>query len=416
MKKFNDLISLGVKDVISDIYITGGLPTVSRKLGNIQFHHNIAWSHKEVDDLVRQLLNARQLEDLRERQSLDYATTVSNARLRINVFNATRGLSLAIRILPGRIPSIDELNLHPSLNEIPKLKKGLVLNCGPTGMGKTTTIASIINEINKTRAAHIITLENPIEYRFKTIKAFIQQRELGTHMPSFAQGLMDVLRENPDVIVVGELREPETMKLTINAAESGHLVIATLHASTPEEAIYRLCNAVPTESQAEIRYQLASTLSWLIVQRLVYLDRIGSRVPLLNIVRGTQSVRNIIRENKLHQLESAIQIGKNEGMYNDESYLNEYLASRQKFASPMEIFRASNEQAMDIDYHSPIMEERTKLGPEKKRTPVTKVEPIVVNTDFGDGYFGDILTIDETESLNDLVGSTRANRRQSHES
>ncbi len=416
MKKFNDLISLAIKDVISDIYITGGLPTVSRKLGNIQFHPNIPWSYNEIDDLVRQLLNAPQLEDLRERQSLDYAISVQHARLRINIFNATRGLSLAIRILPGRIPTIDELNLHPSLNEIPKLKKGLVLNCGPTGMGKTTTIAAIINEINNTRAAHIITLENPIEYRFRLNKAFIQQRELGTHMPSFSQGLMDVLRENPDVIVVGELREPETMKLTINAAEAGHLVIATLHASTPEEAIYRLCNAVPMESQVEMRYQLASTLSWLIVQRLVYLDRIASRVPLLNIVRGTQSVRNIIRENKLHQLESAVQIGKMDGMYNDDSYLNEYLASRQKFTSPMEIFRSSEEQAMDIDHHSPIMGERTKPGLEKKRSPVTKVEPIVVNTDFGSGYFGDILTIDEAESLSDLVSGSQPNGGQYRES
>src|SRR5208283_5925816 len=193
----------------------------------------------------------------------------------------------------GQIPSIDELNLHPSLHEISKLKSGLVLSCGPTGVGKTTTIAAIINEINNSRPSHIITLENPIEFRFPTIKAFIQQRELGDHMVSFSQGLIDVLRENPDVIVVGELREADVIQLTINAAEAGHLVIGTLHASTPEEAIYRLCNSVPIESQDEIRNQIASLFQWLIVQQLVYIERIGFQVPLLTIVRVNSSIRNI---------------------------------------------------------------------------------------------------------------------------
>jgi twitching motility protein PilT len=407
VKKFINLISLAIKDIISDIYITGGQGTVSRKFGNIRFHNDIKWSHQEVDDLVQQLLNSLQLDSLRERQSLDLAISVSNARLRINIFNAVRGLSLAIRILPGHIPTIDELNLHPSLNEIPKLKSGLVLNCGPTGMGKTTTIAAIINEINNTRAAHIITLENPIEFRFQNNKAFIQQRELYTHMPSFAQGLLDVLRENPDVIVVGELREPETMKLTLNAAESGHLVIATLHASTPEEAIYRLCNAVSVESQSEIRYQLASTLSWLIVQRLVYLESAGNRVPLLSIVRGAPSIKNLIRENKLHQMESAIQIGKNDGMFNSDRYLNEYLASRQIFTSPLQIFRSSSEQAADITYKSPIMEGKPRPAAAKKHSLATRAEPIVINTDFSDYEFENILNIEEDESLSELLSTIR---------
>jgi twitching motility protein PilT len=408
MKKFTNLISLAIKDFISDIYITGGQGTVSRKFGNIRFHSDIKWSYKEVDDLVRSLLNDRQLDSLRERKSLDLAISLSNARLRINVFTATSGLSIAIRILPGHIPTIDELNLHPSLNEIPNLKSGLVLNCGPTGMGKTTTIAAIINQINNTRAAHIITLENPIEYRFKNNKSFIQQRELVTHMPSFAQGLLDVLRENPDVIVVGELREPETMKLTLNAAESGHLVIATLHASTPEEAIYRLCNSVNVESQSEIRFQLASTLNWLIVQRLVLLESAGNLVPLLSIVRGTPSIKNIIRENKTYQMESILHIGKNEGMYTTDRYLNEYLASRQKFTSPSQIFRASVDQASDLDYISPLMEEKPRLGEVKKHSSVTRGEPIVINTDFSSSTFEHIVNIEEDESLSDLVSRMRS--------
>ena len=187
--------------------------------------------------------------------------------------------------------------------------------------------------------------------------AFIQQRELGTHMPSFAQGLVDVLRENPDIIVVGELREAETMQLTLNAAESGHLVIATMHASTPEEAIYRLCNAVPLEAQNEIRYQLASTLNWLIVQQLVYMEKVGYRVPALTIVRAASSIKNIIRENKLNQINSAIQMGKNEGMFTTERYVSEYLNNRTTFTPYVQTFRPSRETSKDESYASPLTED-----------------------------------------------------------
>src|SRR3989304_2610985 len=154
---------------------------VSRKHGTIQFHNNIKFSHKEIDDLVGKLLSRRQLEELRRRKSVDFAMSISNARLRINFFSTTRGISLAIRILPGHIPTIEELNLHPSLHEIAKIKSGLVLTCGATGVGKTTTVAAVINDINKSFQSHIVTLEDPIEYRFPSQKAFIQQRELGAH-------------------------------------------------------------------------------------------------------------------------------------------------------------------------------------------------------------------------------------------
>jgi twitching motility protein PilT len=403
MERFESIIKNAIKDVISDIYITGNHPMVTRKHGNIQFHYNIKWSHRELDALVRKLLNHRQIDALRERKSLDYAISLSNARLRINVFTTTRGLSLAIRILPGHIPSIEELNLHPSLKEITKLKSGLILYCGSTGVGKTTTVASIINEISHVRQVHIVTLENPIEYRFQSNKALIQQRELGTHMPSFAQGLIDALRENPDVIFVGELREPETMRLTLNAAEAGHLVIATLHASTPEEAIYRLCNAIPAESQDEIRFQLASTLSWLIVQQLFYMETIGFRVPLLTIVRGTQSVKNIIRENKLHQLDSVIQVGKNEGMFTNDRYLSDYLEPRQKFNSPMQAFRPSAEKVDDIIYISPLMEDKSGVMPAKKQLTRTDPDPKVISTEDSVNDMEQILTIDEDASLQEVL-------------
>jgi twitching motility protein PilT len=406
MKRLESIIHTAIKEGMSDVYITGEHPVVSRKDGIIAFHDALRWSHREIDNLVVELLSPRQLEDLRERKSVDYAVSVGQARLRINIFTSARGLSLAIRVLPGTIPTINELNLHPSLHEIAKMKYGLVLACGPTGVGKTTTIAAVINDINNTCPSHIVMLENPIEYQFPSRRSFIQQRELGAHMPSFAQGLLDALRENPDVIVVGELREPETMQLTISAAESGHLVIATMHASNPEEAIYRLCNAAPPEAQNEIRYQLSLSLNMIIVQQLVHVERVGYRVPLLTIVRGTPSIKNIIRENKLNQLGSAIQMSKNEGMFTSERYFDEYLTGRKTFFPYSHLFRPAPEEAQDILYRSPLTEERWEAPPppaSRKLTTRTETEAILIRAELSSQEMEHMLTIDEDESLQDLL-------------
>ncbi len=408
MKRFENIINSALKESMSDVYITGGHPMVSRKDGIIQFHTASTWTYKDVDDLVRKLLNPRQLESLRQRKSVDYAMSISHARLRINIFTTERGLSLAIRVLPGQIPTIEGLNLHPSLHEISKMSSGLVLTCGATGSGKTTTIAAIINDINSFHQAHIITLENPIEYRFQSRKSFIQQRELGSQMLSFEQGLLDVLRENPDVIIVGELREPKTMQLTLNAAESGHLVIATMHASNPEEAIYRLCSAAPLESQDEIRYQIAETLNWIIVQQLVHIERIGYRVPLLTIVRATQAIKNIIRENKLNQLHSAIQIGKAEGMFTFERYMSDYLNTRGSFIPYSQTFHPSTEASQDIHYQSPLTDDLPSAVPAKKPLYRQESQPILIRSGYSisSGYSDDdiehILNIDDDASLQEL--------------
>jgi twitching motility protein PilT len=405
MKRLEGIIHTAIKEGMSDVYITGEHPMVSRKDGIIEFHGAVRWSHQEIDNLVAKLLSPWQLEDLRKRKSVDYAMSVGQARLRINIFTSARGLSLAIRILPGTIPTINELNLHPSLHEIAKMKYGLVLACGPTGVGKTTTIAAIINDINNTCPSHIVMLENPIEYQFPSRRSFIQQRELGAHMPSFAQGLLDALRENPDVIVVGELREPETMQLTLSAAESGHLVIATMHASNPEEAIYRLCNSAPPEAQNEIRYQLSLSLNMIIVQQLVHVERVGYRVPLLTILRGTPSIKNIIRENKLNQLNSAIQMSKNEGMFTSERYFDEYLAGRKTFVPYSHLFRPAPEGTQDIPYESPLTDGRGEAPPpaSRKRATKTEEEAILIRADLSSQEMEGMLTINEDESLHDLL-------------
>ncbi|HMK65327.1 MAG TPA: ATPase, T2SS/T4P/T4SS family, partial [Thermodesulfobacteriota bacterium] len=197
MDKFENLIKSAFDLGVSDVHITGGHPVVYRVNGNLKIQPSLKWSPEEVDKLVSGLLSADQINLLRERYSIDFALSHLQTRLRVNIFNTTRGLSLAIRLLPGHVPSVEQLNLHPSLKEIAQLKSGLILICGATGAGKTTTIASLINEINQYRAYHIITLEDPIEYRIFSKKSFVEQRELGTHMPSFERGLLDALREDP---------------------------------------------------------------------------------------------------------------------------------------------------------------------------------------------------------------------------
>ncbi|OGP87261.1 MAG: hypothetical protein A2031_07620 [Deltaproteobacteria bacterium RBG_19FT_COMBO_43_11] len=355
-QRFTDLILAAIKQRLSDLHITGGFPLIFRRDGTIHFDKNIKWSHTEIDAMVKEMLSDRQLQTLRKRWSVDFALSFNKVRARVNTFYTTRGLSMAIRLLPETIPDFTSLNLHPSLSQITELQSGLVLVCGSTGSGKSTTIAAIIEEINRTRPAHIITIEDPIEYRFKPKKSFIEQREVGIHVPSFDQGLLDVLRENPDVIFVGELREPETIRLTLNAAESGHLVFATLHASDAEDAAYRINNCVTGENQDVIRYQFASTLSWLIVQQLSLIKKVGFRVPILSILRSTPSVQSTIRENKLTQLENIMVTSKNEGMFTMKQYEKEFINNRSSFVHPYKSFGMGADSSKEKDYVSSLID------------------------------------------------------------
>jgi twitching motility protein PilT len=341
----------------TDLHITGGFPLIFRRDGIIHFDKNVRWSPTEIDAMVKDMLSERQLQMLSKRWSVDYAMSFNQVRVRINAFYTTRGLSLAIRLLPETIPDLSALNLHPSLSQIRDLKSGLVLVCGSTGSGKSTTIAAIIEDINRARPVHIITIEDPIEYRFRPKKAFIEQREVGVHVPSFNQGLLDALRENPDVIFVGELREPDTIRLTLNAAESGHLVFATLHATDAEDAIYRINNCVSGENQEVIRYQFASSLNWLIVQQLTYIEKAGFRVPALAILRGTTSVKTNIRENRLAQLESTMMTSRNEGMFTISNYQQDFISKQSLFIHPYKSFGMGKDTSgKEHDYVSTLID------------------------------------------------------------
>jgi twitching motility protein PilT len=334
VEKFIKLIEAAVRSQFSDLHIAGGHPLVFRQNGILHFDSRLTWSHQEVDALVLKLLNPYRLNILRSRHSVDFALSVKNHRIRINVFNTSRGLSLAVRLLSGKVPGIDDLNLHPSVKDFVRFKSGLILICGPTGAGKSTTIASLIKHINQSMAAHVITLEDPIEYRFKSDQSFVEQRELGAHFPSYERGLLDVLREDPDIIVVGELRETEAMRLTLNAAESGHLVIASMHAADVPECLYRFCNSFPLEVHGLVRFQLSTSMKAVMAQHLQFSPKHGFRIPLLSILRANSAVTGLIRDNKFSQLETIMQMNFSQGMATFAQYQADYLDKREAFKAP----------------------------------------------------------------------------------
>jgi len=334
METFAKIITACYDKGFSDLHLTGNQPLVCRRDGEVFFQKQNVLTPQYLERLTGLLLNPRQLQQLRDCWSVDLAVTIEGKRLRLNVFSTHCGVSLAIRFLPALIPDIDSLNLHPCVKDFCRESSGLLLICGSTGSGKTTTIAALINEINHSRGGHIVTLEDPIEYLFASHKSFIEQRELGKHFHSYQQGLLDVLRQAPDVIVVGEMRSPETIQLCLDAAESGHLVIATMHAGSHEEAVHRLCSSTHAGSGEHLRLQLSSCLVGVINQQLQYMPRLKHSVPVLSILRNTKAIATLIRENKLSQLDGYLESCKDKGMFTFAAYRDDYLAQRKQFSPP----------------------------------------------------------------------------------
>jgi twitching motility protein PilT len=243
----------------------------------------------------------------------DLSVDVDGSRVRVNVFDHLGGAGIAARIIRDTVPTLSQLDLPPELASIVELRDGLVLVCGPTGSGKSTTLAALIAMLDQRRAAHVVTLEDPIEYRFQPRRCLIHQRELGTHIPTFAAGIRAALREAPDVIVVGEMRDKETIAAALTAAETGHLVLATLHAPSAAGAVDRIIDVFPESGQRQIRTQLAGSLRTVVTQYLLP-RRDGGRAPAVEVVPVTYAVSNIIRKGDLHTLPTAIQSGRDAGM------------------------------------------------------------------------------------------------------
>ncbi|MBI5497720.1 MAG: Flp pilus assembly complex ATPase component TadA [Deltaproteobacteria bacterium] len=316
----------------SDIHVEPGVAVTLRVRGQLRAL-DLRPDGEAVRHAVRDLLNDDEWAALQERRSADVARTLDRTRCRVHVLHGRRGLGLAIRLLSSLQPTLAGLNLHPDLARLVQAEHGLVLVTGATGSGKTSTAAALLHQVNVSQARHIITLEQPIEYALHPRLSFVRQREVGRDSPSFEQALLDALREDPDVLLVGEMRDPATMRLTLNAAETGHLVIATLHSSTAAEALQRLVGAFPAEIQPGICAQLADCLVGVVAQRLRFRADPGIRVPELEVLWGTQAARAVIRQGQFFKLHSVLESGGADGHWTFSRYAD-WLDRRTDLAPP----------------------------------------------------------------------------------
>ena len=298
----------------SDLHLTVGLPPVYRIDGELVNEGEEILEEKDIAAAVRLLASDKQMEEFRRTGEIDFAVTYDGSiRMRCNAFFQQRNTALALRLLPLRVPTVAELELSPVIVEQAEKPRGLVLLTGPTGSGKSSTLAALLDHINHTRRRHIITLENPIEFLYTHDKCMINQREVGDDTESFAAGLRAALRQDPDVILVGEMRDLETISTAITAAETGHLVFGTLHTKGAANTIDRIIDVFPPAQQEQIRIQLADVLECVISKAL--LPKIGGgRVPAYEILVATPAVRSLIRQNKSFQITSTMQTGKRQGM------------------------------------------------------------------------------------------------------
>lgn len=303
----------------SDLHLEGGLAPCVRVRGQLRSTGE-PLRPADLTALARELLGEEAWPAFLERRSADVARTIAGQRCRINVLCSSRGVGLAVRFLPAAQVTLERLNLHPDLARLVAPHHGLVVVSGPTGSGKTSTLAALLQELNRREARHVVTLESPIEYALAPQRCFIRQREVGRDTPSFAQGLYDALREDPDVLVVGELRDPETIQLTLNAAETGHLVLTTLHSSTTAEALQRIVGAFPSEVQSAVATQLADCLVGVVTQRLRHLPGPGIRAPECEILMASQNARAMIRQGQFFKLQSALETGAADGSWTSQRY------------------------------------------------------------------------------------------------
>ena len=314
MINLKDIIHTAVERTASDVHLTVGLPPIYRIDGDLVNASEKLLEDEDVQLAAGQLCNEKQMDELKGTGEVDFAVTFDGTvRMRCNAFYQQGHVALALRILPLKIPTMESLELGPIFVEQAEKPRGLVLLTGPTGSGKSSTLAAMLDHINHNRRRHIITLENPIEFLYTPDQCIINQREVGDDTGSFAAGLRAALRQDPDVILVGEMRDLETISTAITAAETGHLVFGTLHTKGAANTIDRIIDVFPPEQQEQVRIQLADVLECAIAKTL--LPRIGGgRVAAYEILVATPAVRSLIRQNKSFQITSAMQTGKRQGM------------------------------------------------------------------------------------------------------
>ncbi len=330
--ELESLIESAAANGASDLHLEAGMPAALRVRGTLRVAGEPI-APKTLLDLARTLIGENQWPVFLERRSYDLSKTIRGVRCRINVLQTSRGVGLAIRLLSAFQATVEKLNLHPELKKLVKNTHGLILICGPTGSGKSSTLAALIQEINLTDTRHIVTVESPIEYTFRPRRAFIRQREVGRDTPSFEQALLDALREDPDVLMVGEMRDPETMRLTLSASETGHLVLATVHSSSCAEAIQRVASAFPAEIQSAVCAQLSDSLVAVVSQRLRFRQDLNIAVPECEILMATHAVKNFIRTREFFKVITAIETGADHGMWTFQRYAK-WLETRTNFFIP----------------------------------------------------------------------------------
>ena len=314
-EELKELLELTIKQRASDLHISVGHPPVLRIHGRlVPLIKRKKFSPEDSQGLAFALMTEEQKEKFLQSKSLDFSYTFEDkARFRINIFFQRGVVSSALRLVPSKIPTIEELNLPLILHQFTKAVQGFVLVTGPSSHGKSTTLAALIDEINHQRTDHIITIEDPIEYIFEDDRAIVDQRELSSDTLSFAQALKETFRQDPDIIMIGEMRDPETIATAIDAAETGHLVFTTLHTNSAAQTVHRIVNSFPSVQQNQIRAQLSASLLGVISQRLIPRIR-GGLIPACEIMLASPAVSNLIRENKIHELDLVIETSAEQGM------------------------------------------------------------------------------------------------------
>ncbi|MCL5435148.1 MAG: type IV pilus twitching motility protein PilT [Patescibacteria group bacterium] len=323
----NELLNLTIKNNASDLHILPGIPPVIRVDGSLRYLSNYAaLTHEIVENMLFALLTPQQKELFVNNKELDFSFGFGGGdygnlgRFRVNIYYQRGFASAAFRFLMPNVRTVEELGLPKILHSFADLKQGFILLTGPTGHGKSTTLAAIINEINIKRSAHILTIEDPVEYVYPAGKSIISQREMDIDTHSWSLALKSALREDPDVVLVGEMRDPETIAAAITIAETGHLVFSTLHTNSAAQTVDRVIDAFPSTQQDQIKTQLASTLKGIVSQRL--LPQInGGRIPAVEVLLGTSAIASTIREGKTHLIDSIIQTSQDAGMITLESSL-----------------------------------------------------------------------------------------------
>ena len=299
---------------ISDFHIRTGWPLAYRQTGEIHKIPEVLVKAQDLQDLLSTNCNEIELKRFQDTHELDSSVTLSGLRFRANFYKTIQGPAAVLRRVESVIPTMDQFDLPPVLYDIIDMHKGLVLVTGPTGSGKSTTLAAIINEINKTRTSNIITVEDPVEFIHKDLKSIVSHREVGKQTQTFATALKAALREDPDVILVGEMRDLETVSLALTAAETGHLVFGTLHTSGAPSTINRIIDVFPPEQQAQIRAQISTSLKMVVTQRLLKTKDGQGRCGAFEVMKCTPPIQNLIRESKIHQIPSIMQTAVKDGM------------------------------------------------------------------------------------------------------